>query len=407
MAEDRWRVWRVTEPEPEYLRSMTRRRGPRRPGPVPHRVRWWSVTRSAVPPFETFLEETGPMVMRFLLVAVGPTDADDVFQDSFLAALRAYPRCDESAAPRPLGAEDRLTQGDRPPPRHGPPADADRRAARTSRPAARPRSTTSLWAEVAALPPKQRVAVVHRHVLDRPYAEIASSSWARRRRRPAPTWPPGCAASGGGCGERARPPPPRVPRDGRRTRPRRVRARAGACARRRPGRRRGRPRRRAGRGAPGRRHGPRARVRRLRRRGPGGARRAVRGRAVAADRPLSARDRRGAPRADRVLRRHPDRVRAERRPTAHAPVRSQGPGRHVARGVRRAGHVRADRDADRPSLGGAGGGRGPRIEPRSRSSSRATGSSERAAGSPATLAGSIARKSCSSSRGRSPRGWSR
>ncbi|HYJ61897.1 MAG TPA: hypothetical protein VE032_10585 [Actinomycetota bacterium] len=45
MAEDRWRLWRVTEPEPEpeYLRSMTRRRGPRRPGPVPHRVRWWSV----------------------------------------------------------------------------------------------------------------------------------------------------------------------------------------------------------------------------------------------------------------------------------------------------------------------------------------------------------------------------
>ena len=26
---------------------------------------------------------------------------------------------------------------------------------------------------VAALPPRQRVAVVHRHVLDRPYAEIA------------------------------------------------------------------------------------------------------------------------------------------------------------------------------------------------------------------------------------------
>ena len=36
-----------------------------------------------------------------------------------------------------------------------------------------PEVDDELWAEVAALPPKQRVAVVHRHVLDRPYAEIA------------------------------------------------------------------------------------------------------------------------------------------------------------------------------------------------------------------------------------------
>ncbi len=30
-----------------------------------------------------------------------------------------------------------------------------------------------LWAAVRALPPRQRVAVVHRHVLDRAYVEIA------------------------------------------------------------------------------------------------------------------------------------------------------------------------------------------------------------------------------------------
>ena len=43
MGEDRWRVWRVTEPEPEYLRSWTRRRLTRRPGPGPQRPRWWAV----------------------------------------------------------------------------------------------------------------------------------------------------------------------------------------------------------------------------------------------------------------------------------------------------------------------------------------------------------------------------
>jgi DNA-directed RNA polymerase specialized sigma24 family protein len=37
-----------------------------------------------------------------------------------------------------------------------------------------PEPDDDLWAHVAALPPKQRVAVVHRHVLDRPYGEIAA-----------------------------------------------------------------------------------------------------------------------------------------------------------------------------------------------------------------------------------------
>ncbi|MEP6973404.1 MAG: sigma-70 family RNA polymerase sigma factor, partial [Actinomycetota bacterium] len=31
----------------------------------------------------------------------------------------------------------------------------------------------ALWTAVRSLPPRQRVAVVHRHVLDRPYADIA------------------------------------------------------------------------------------------------------------------------------------------------------------------------------------------------------------------------------------------
>jgi RNA polymerase sigma factor (sigma-70 family) len=113
------------------------------------------------------------MVMRFLLVAVGPTDADDVFQEAFLAALRAYPRCDDptrldrwaltiasrkaidhhrARARRPIPVQDVPDRAGAPPP------DVD----------------DELWAEVGALPPKQRVAIVHRHVLDRPYAEIAA-----------------------------------------------------------------------------------------------------------------------------------------------------------------------------------------------------------------------------------------
>ncbi|HTG47657.1 MAG TPA: hypothetical protein VK646_08375 [Actinomycetota bacterium] len=43
--DDRWRMWRVTEPEPEYLRSWTRRPRPRRSEPRRwlDLKRWWSV----------------------------------------------------------------------------------------------------------------------------------------------------------------------------------------------------------------------------------------------------------------------------------------------------------------------------------------------------------------------------
>ena len=45
-----------------------------------------------VPPFQEFLEANRTTVYRFLLVAVGPHDADDCFQETFMAAMRAYPR---------------------------------------------------------------------------------------------------------------------------------------------------------------------------------------------------------------------------------------------------------------------------------------------------------------------------
>ncbi|HEY6679767.1 MAG TPA: hypothetical protein VI276_01025 [Actinomycetota bacterium] len=40
--DDRWRIWRVTEPEPEYLRSAARRRRPHVWRDLPVR-RWWNV----------------------------------------------------------------------------------------------------------------------------------------------------------------------------------------------------------------------------------------------------------------------------------------------------------------------------------------------------------------------------
>ena len=115
------------------------------------------------------------MVYRFLLVAVGPVDADDCFQETFLAALRAYPRLRDgehldrwvlriasrkaidshrAARRRPVPSQDAAVLADGP--AHDP-IDEGKDA---------------LWKAVRSLPPRQRVAVVHRHVLDRPYSEI-------------------------------------------------------------------------------------------------------------------------------------------------------------------------------------------------------------------------------------------
>jgi RNA polymerase sigma factor (sigma-70 family) len=132
------------------------------------------VTSPTPPPFERFLDDQGPAVMRFLLVAVGPEHADDVYQETFLSALRAYPRVRDDgrldrwalriASRAAIDHHRRRARGAVPTesvpdtPVHDPePADA------------------GVWAAVVALPPKQRVAVVLRHVLDRPYEEIAEA----------------------------------------------------------------------------------------------------------------------------------------------------------------------------------------------------------------------------------------
>ena len=131
------------------------------------------VVKPEIPPFQDFLESNRSTVYRFLTVAVGPHDADDCFQETFLAALRAYPRVTNGErldrwilriASRK--AIDHHRAGGR---RAVPTATVPDRAAPTDDRT----PDDELWTVVRSLPPRQRVAVVHRHVLDRPYAEIA------------------------------------------------------------------------------------------------------------------------------------------------------------------------------------------------------------------------------------------
>lgn len=126
-------------------------------------------------PFERVVVDHGPMVARVARALVGAVDADDVWSETFLAALRAYPTLPPDAnlaawlttiaqrkaidllrkrsrAPEPVtGLDDdlRLPDDDFPLP------DDD------------------LHAALATLTTRQRAAVVYHHVAGLPYAEIA------------------------------------------------------------------------------------------------------------------------------------------------------------------------------------------------------------------------------------------
>ena len=129
-----------------------------------------------LPPFQALLDENRVDLYRFLLGTVGPNDADDCFQETFLGALRAYPRLRHAdnlrgwlfaiAARKAIDAERARRRAPVPVERV-----PDRTAGREPRAAVD--GTDPLWEAVRDLPPRQRVAVVHRVVLDRPYPELA------------------------------------------------------------------------------------------------------------------------------------------------------------------------------------------------------------------------------------------
>ena len=127
-----------------------------------------------LPPFETLIDAYATELHRFLVGCVGPTEAEDCLQETFMSALRAYPRLrhgDNLRAWLYTIARRKAT-------------DAIRRAARrptrgldgidpAEAPAPEP-PDDRIWLTVRALPAKQREAVVHRFVMDLAYAEIGA-----------------------------------------------------------------------------------------------------------------------------------------------------------------------------------------------------------------------------------------
>jgi RNA polymerase sigma factor (sigma-70 family) len=131
------------------------------------------------------LDQHREPVLSFLRAMVGGDEADDVFQETFIAALRAYPRMDGRhprawvmTIARRKAIDHHRARARRPEPRGElpeiPAAAADLAADR------------EIWAAVAELSPGQRAAVALRYAADLPYREIAAaldtSEEAARRR---------------------------------------------------------------------------------------------------------------------------------------------------------------------------------------------------------------------------------
>ena len=128
-----------------------------------------------LPPFQTVLDDHAGAVMAILHGAVGRDGAEDCFQETFLAALRAYPKLKDDSNLRGW----LLTIA------HRKAIDHHRARGRNPVPVAEvaevviedgiPHRDEQLWAAVGALPPKQRAAVALRYGSDLPHAEIAAA----------------------------------------------------------------------------------------------------------------------------------------------------------------------------------------------------------------------------------------
>jgi RNA polymerase sigma factor (sigma-70 family) len=130
-----------------------------------------------LPPFQRFLDSEREVVWRFLMAQVGSAEVDDCFQETFIAALRAYPRLRPGSNLRAWV----LTIA------HRKALDAHRARARRALPVAEPAALgepidqayesrdEELWEAVESLPARQRSAVTLRFLDDLPHREIAAA----------------------------------------------------------------------------------------------------------------------------------------------------------------------------------------------------------------------------------------
>jgi RNA polymerase sigma factor (sigma-70 family) len=130
---------------------------------------------TALPPFQTVLDKHSGAVMAVLQGAVDRDGADDCFQETFLAALRAYPKLGDAGnlrgwlltiAHRKAITHNRARG-------HNPVPVAEVAEVAVEDGISEP--DEKLWNAVGALPPKQRAAVALRYGSDLPHNEIGAA----------------------------------------------------------------------------------------------------------------------------------------------------------------------------------------------------------------------------------------
>ena len=118
----------------------------------------------SLPPFQEFLDSHRDEVYRLLVAMVGPHDADDCFQETFISALRAYPDLKQESNLRAWvhtvarrkaldvirGRRSIATIEDHQG-RLAAPGDGE--------------ASTDLWQAVSLLPEKQRLAITYRYAV--------------------------------------------------------------------------------------------------------------------------------------------------------------------------------------------------------------------------------------------------
>jgi RNA polymerase sigma factor (sigma-70 family) len=124
-------------------------------------------------PFQRFLDAHRDDVWRFLVASVGREAADDCFQETFLAAMRAYPRMrpDNPRAWVLTIAHRKALDHFRSRKRRAVPVGDLPEVAAPEGPDIR---DDGVWQRVHALPPKQRVAVLLRFAGDLTHGEVAT-----------------------------------------------------------------------------------------------------------------------------------------------------------------------------------------------------------------------------------------
>jgi RNA polymerase sigma factor (sigma-70 family) len=129
-------------------------------------------------PFQALIEAHAGAVAAFLRGMLPVHDVDDALQETLLAALRAYPGFDGSnprawllTIARRKAIDEYRAQARRP----GALAEPDEIVGGGAVPGERDGRDPELWARVAALPPKQRAAIVLRFALDLRYREVGAA----------------------------------------------------------------------------------------------------------------------------------------------------------------------------------------------------------------------------------------